>query len=77
MINLWRPVSSLSEQLRADLRELHVRSRIHPVIARREPSPGEAGPVFGWTAPVVEDGKQMDFHADPKTGVLTSEKLDD
>jgi hypothetical protein len=30
-----------------------------------------------WEGEGIKDGKKMDFHADPKTGVITSEKLDD
>jgi hypothetical protein len=30
-----------------------------------------------WEGEGIKDGKQMDFHVDPKTGVITSEKLDD
>jgi hypothetical protein len=30
-----------------------------------------------WEGEGIKDGKQMDFHADPKTGVITSEELDD
>ena len=30
-----------------------------------------------WEGEGIKDGKKMDFHADPKTGAITSEKLDD
>jgi hypothetical protein len=30
-----------------------------------------------WEGEGVKDGKKMDFHADPKTGQITHEKLDD
>jgi hypothetical protein len=30
-----------------------------------------------WKGEGIKDGKKMDFHADPKTGAITSEKLDD
>ena len=30
-----------------------------------------------WEGEGVKDGKKMDFEADPKTGVIISEKLDD
>ena len=30
-----------------------------------------------WEGEGIKDGKKMDFHADPKTGVITFEKLDD
>jgi hypothetical protein len=29
-----------------------------------------------WEGEGIKDGKKMDFHADPKTGVITSEKVD-
>jgi hypothetical protein len=30
-----------------------------------------------WEGEGIKNGQKMDFHADPKTGVITSEKLDD
>ena len=30
-----------------------------------------------WEGEGIKNGKKMDFHADPKTGVITFEKLDD
>ncbi len=30
-----------------------------------------------WEGEGIKDSKEMDFHADPKTGAITSEKLDD
>jgi hypothetical protein len=30
-----------------------------------------------WEGEGIKNGKRMDFHADPKTGVITFEKLDD
>ena len=30
-----------------------------------------------WEGEGIKDGKKMDFHADPKTGAITFEKLDD
>jgi uncharacterized membrane protein YkoI len=30
-----------------------------------------------WEGEGIKDGKKMEFQADPKTGVITSEKLDD
>ena len=30
-----------------------------------------------WEGEGIRNGKKMDFHADPKTGAITSEKLDD
>jgi peptidase YpeB-like protein len=30
-----------------------------------------------WEGEGIKNGKKMDFHADPKTGVITSEKPDD
>lgn len=30
-----------------------------------------------WEGEGIKNGKKMEFHADPKTGVITSEKLDD
>jgi hypothetical protein len=30
-----------------------------------------------WEGEGVKDGRKMDFHADPKTGQITHEKLDD
>ena len=30
-----------------------------------------------WEGEGIKAGQKMDFHADPKTGVITSEKLDD
>lgn len=30
-----------------------------------------------WEGEGVKNGKRMEFHADPKTGVITFEKLDD
>ena len=30
-----------------------------------------------WEGEGVKNGQKMDFHADPKTGVITSEELDD
>ena len=30
-----------------------------------------------WEGEGIKSGKKMDFHADPKTGAITSEKLDD
>lgn len=30
-----------------------------------------------WEGEGIENGKQMDFHADPKTGVIIAEKLAD
>ncbi|ABD87342.1 PepSY domain-containing protein [Rhodopseudomonas palustris] len=30
-----------------------------------------------WEGEGVKNGKKMDFHADPKTGAITNEKLDD
>ena len=29
-----------------------------------------------WEGEGIKNGQKMDFHADPKTGVITSEKLD-
>ena len=29
-----------------------------------------------WEGEGIKDGKKMDFYADPKTGVITSEKVD-
>jgi hypothetical protein len=31
----------------------------------------------GWEGEGFKKGQKMEFHADPKTGVITSEKLDD
>jgi hypothetical protein len=30
-----------------------------------------------WVSECIKDGKKMDFHADPKTGVITFERFDD
>ena len=30
-----------------------------------------------WEGEGIKNGQKMDFHADPKTGVITFEKLDD
>jgi hypothetical protein len=30
-----------------------------------------------WEGEGIKNGQKMEFHADPKTGVITSEKLDD
>ncbi|UPJ44137.1 PepSY domain-containing protein [Bradyrhizobium sp. 40] len=30
-----------------------------------------------WEGEGIKDGKKMDFHADPRTGQITSEKQDD
>jgi hypothetical protein len=30
-----------------------------------------------WEGEGIKNGQKMDFHADPKTGVITSEELDD
>jgi len=30
-----------------------------------------------WEGEGIKNGKRMEFHADPKTGVIVSEKLDD
>ena len=30
-----------------------------------------------WEGEGIKDGKRMEFHADPKTGVITTENLDD
>ena len=30
-----------------------------------------------WEGEGIKNGQRMDFHADPKTGVITSEELDD
>ncbi|KZD23763.1 PepSY domain-containing protein [Tardiphaga robiniae] len=30
-----------------------------------------------WEGEGIKNGQKMDFHADPKTGVIVSEKLDD
>jgi len=30
-----------------------------------------------WEGEGIKNGKRMDFHADPKTGIITFEKLDD
>ncbi|OCK58753.1 PepSY domain-containing protein [Bradyrhizobium sp. LMTR 3] len=30
-----------------------------------------------WEGEGIKNGQKMDFHADPKTGVITSEKVDD
>ena len=30
-----------------------------------------------WEGEGIKNGQKMDFHADPKTGVITTEKLDD
>jgi hypothetical protein len=30
-----------------------------------------------WEGEGLKNGQKMEFHADPKTGVITSEKLDD
>lgn len=30
-----------------------------------------------WEGEGLKNGKKMEFHADPKTGMVTSEKLDD
>jgi hypothetical protein len=30
-----------------------------------------------WEGVGIKNGQKMDFHADPKTGVITSEKVDD
>ena len=30
-----------------------------------------------WEGEGIKNGKRMEFHADPKTGVITTEKLDD
>jgi hypothetical protein len=30
-----------------------------------------------WEGEGIKNGQKMDFYADPKTGVITSEKLDD
>ena len=30
-----------------------------------------------WEGEGIKNGRRMDFHADPKTGVIVSEKLDD
>ena len=30
-----------------------------------------------WEGEGIKNGHKMDFHADPKTGVITSEELDD
>jgi hypothetical protein len=30
-----------------------------------------------WEGEGIKNGQKMDFHADPKTGEITSEKLDD
>ena len=30
-----------------------------------------------WEGEGIRNGQKMDFHADPKTGVITSEELDD
>jgi Peptidase propeptide and YPEB domain len=30
-----------------------------------------------WEGEGIKNGKKMEFHADPKTGAITSEKLDD
>jgi hypothetical protein len=30
-----------------------------------------------WEGEGIKNGQKMDFHADPKTGVITYEKLDD